>query len=77
VELTQQLRAGSRDLIFRPASSPEQPSGPHKIIIAAIAMAVTFVGLIAFFLLDWRVKVAAGKPDYAPIFARMRRAMPW
>jgi Chain length determinant protein len=77
VELTQQLRAGSRDLIFRPASSPEQPSGPPKIIIAAVAMAVTFVGLIAFFLLDWRVKVAAGKPDYAPIFARMRRAMPW
>jgi hypothetical protein len=77
VELTQQLRAGSRDLIFRPATLPEQPSGPNRKIIVAIAMAVSFFGLIAFFLLDWRVQIAAGKPIYAPMFARMRRAMPW
>jgi hypothetical protein len=77
VDLTQQLRAGSRDLIFRPASLPEQPSGPNKKIIVAIAMAVTFFGLIAFFLLDWRLQIAAGRPIYAPMFDRMRRAMPW
>jgi hypothetical protein len=77
VELTQQLRAGSRDLIFRPPSLPEQASGPNRIIVVAIAMAVTFFGLIAFFLLDWCVQIAARKPIYAPIFARIRRAMPW
>lgn len=38
-------------------------------------MAVTFFGLIAFVLLDWRVQIAAGKPIYAPMFARMRRGM--
>lgn len=77
VDLTQRLRAGSRDLIFRSPSLPEQPSGPKMKIIVAIAMAVAFFGLIAFFLLDWRVQIAAGKPIYAPKFARMRRAMSW
>ena len=77
VELTQQLRAGSRDLIFKSPSLPEQASGPNKKMIVAIAMAVTFFGLIVFFLLDWRVQIAAGKPVYAPMFTRMRRAMPW
>jgi hypothetical protein len=77
VDLTQALRAGSRDLIFRTPSLPEQPSGPNIKLIVATGMAVTFFGLIAFFLLDWCVHVAAGKPTYAPMFARMRRAMPW
>jgi hypothetical protein len=77
VELTQQLRAGSRDLIFRAPNLPQEPSGPRKIIIVPVAMAVTLVVLIAFFLSAWRLQVAAGKPVYAPMFARIRRAMPW
>jgi Chain length determinant protein len=77
IDLTQQLRSGSRDLIFKPPSLPEQPSGPNRKLIVAVAMAVTFFGLIIFFLFDWRVQIAAGKPIYAPMFARMRRAMPW
>jgi uncharacterized protein involved in exopolysaccharide biosynthesis len=77
VELTQQLRAGSRDLIFSPPTLPEQPSGPSKKIIVAVAMAISLCGLIAFFLISWRLSLAAKKPAYAPMFVRIRRAMPW
>jgi hypothetical protein len=76
VELTMALRAGSRDLICAPASLPEQPSGPHKILIAVASMAVTFVGLIAFYLLRWRLMILASRPLYAPALARIRRAVP-
>jgi uncharacterized protein involved in exopolysaccharide biosynthesis len=77
IELQVLLRPGSRDLIFSQPTLPEEPSAPRKKLIVSISMAITFVGLIAFFLLSWSMHVAAGRPVYAPIFARMRQAMPW
>jgi hypothetical protein len=76
-DLTMALRAGSRDLIFSPPTLPEQPSGPSKITYVPVSMAVTFFGLIAFLLLSWSLSLAARKPAYAPMVARMRRSMPW
>jgi uncharacterized protein involved in exopolysaccharide biosynthesis len=76
-ELTQQLRAGSRDLIFRAPTLPERPSGPAKKTIVAAAMAATLCGLIAFFLMNWWLARVSGRPHYASVFARIGRALPW
>ena len=77
VDLTQQLRGGSRDVIFRPPTLPVQSSGPSKRIIVPVAMAVTLFGLIAFFLTYRGLSRLAGRPAYAPVLARLRRALPW
>jgi hypothetical protein len=77
VDLMLALRAGSRDLIFSPPTLPEQPSGPDKRAIVSTSMAFALFGVIAFFLLSWRLSLAARKPAYAPMFDRIRRARPW
>jgi hypothetical protein len=77
VELTMALRAGSRDFILGPPNLPEQPNGTNRILLIAAAMAITLVVLVTILLLRWGLGVIAGKPSYAPVFARMRRAMPW
>ncbi|MEA2884485.1 MAG: hypothetical protein QOH32_3741 [Bradyrhizobium sp.] len=77
VELTQQLRAGTRDLIFRAPDLPGQPSGPRKMIIVTAAVTVALCGSIAFFLIYWGLSRVAGRPAYARVFARLHRAIPW
>lgn len=76
-DLTAALRAGSRDWVFSEPTLPEQPSGPGKVTVALVSMGIALVGLIAALLLDWRLKLASKTPAYAPIFARIRRAIPW
>jgi hypothetical protein len=77
VELTTELRAGSRDMIFGPPTLPERPSGPSTRRTVLACMAVTFCGLIAFLLLRWRLTIVARQPVYAPAIAQIRRAIPW
>jgi hypothetical protein len=77
VELTMELRAGSRDMIFGPATLPEQPSGPHKRVIIVVSMLLAWSALIVFFLLRWQLAMIARKPVYAMAFAQIRRAIPW
>ena len=77
VELTMELRAGSRDMIFGPATLPEQPSNSNKKSIVVISMLIAFGGLIAFFLLRWHLMIIATQPIYAPGIAQIRRAIPW
>lgn len=77
VELTQQLRAGTRDLIFRAPDLPGQFSAPRKMIIVPAAMAVALFGSIAFFLIYWALSLVAARPAYARVFARLHRVIPW
>jgi hypothetical protein len=77
VELTQQLRAGTRDLIFRAPDLPGQPSGPRRTIIVPTAMAVALFGSIAFFLIYWGLSLIAGRPAYTRVLARLHRVIPW
>jgi hypothetical protein len=77
VELTQQLRAGTRDLILRAPDLPGQSSAPRKMIIVPAAMAVALFGSIGFFLIYWGLSRVAGRPGYARVFARLHRVVPW
>jgi hypothetical protein len=76
VDLTAELRAGSRDLIFGPPTLPEAPS-PRKLRLAVAAMLAASGGLIVFFLLHWRLSIAARQPVYAPAIDQILRAIPW
>jgi hypothetical protein len=77
VELTMELRAGSRDMIFGSPTLPEQPSNSSKKSIVLISMLAAFGGLIAFFLLHWYLTIVARQPLYAPAIAQLRRAIHW
>jgi hypothetical protein len=77
MELTQQLRAGTRDLIFRAPDLPGQSSAPRKMIIVPAAMAVALCGSIALFLIYWGLSLVAGRPAYARVLARLHRVVPW
>jgi hypothetical protein len=77
VELTMALRGGSRDFILAPPNLPEQPNGTNRALLVAGAMAIALVVMVAFLLSRWGLGRLAGNPAYAPMFARMRRAMPW
>jgi hypothetical protein len=77
VDLTMELRAGSRDTIFGPPTLPERPSSPNKIRIVLASMLAAFGGLIVFLLLRWRLTIVARETVYAPAIAQIRRAIHW
>jgi hypothetical protein len=77
VDLTMELRAGSRDMIFGPPTLPEQPGNSSKKWIVLGSMLATFGGLIALFLSRWYLATVARQPVYAPAIAQIRRAIHW